>query len=222
MTTAVVLAPAPWQPLPQTAQASTASPAVTRVIPDAPCDRFITPNATYLDTDNHFRYTTDAEGRPSRAESTPDATFEEVGRTTNCATRVGNFTDNWHGVTLGGRGWDGGHLVADTLGGATRRYNLVPMLATTVNRSGGVFYAFEDVARKCRDVQGVTIDYYQVDVTYLDNGIVFPASFHVQMGLEDVDGTQAYVDETIPWNPTTGQIHDLKAAFSDTRNQLGC
>ncbi|PNE38166.1 hypothetical protein AOB60_29140 [Streptomyces noursei] len=77
----------------------------------------------------------------------------------------------------GGGGYDGGHLIASTLKGVSKRINLVPMKAS-INR--GIYKKTENAAKKCLSTLGRTDKLsYNVTVGYGDPKPVVPRDMTV-------------------------------------------
>lgn len=144
-----------------TAQPSTDAAAITAVAEAVPCDKHIAPNHAYRDSG--FVYTTDGDGRPIGA--TGRVTHAHRPRT-NCEKTVGQW---------GGPNYQGSHLIASTLNGISRRYNLVPA-TREVNQQ--LMKAFENAAKKCLDAGNVVI--YTVAVGYTDPDVI-PENFTMMM-----------------------------------------
>ncbi|WP_312874901.1 DNA/RNA non-specific endonuclease [Actinomadura litoris] len=112
-------------------------------------------------------FRTDARGRPKTATAKPLAAG--AGHPDpQCRADVGHF---------GGTGYDGGHLIAQTLRGPTRRHNLVPQWHT-INR--GIYHSFENAAKKCLAKGQVQV--YTATVFYPRSGdSVIPDHFKTSM-----------------------------------------
>ena len=148
--------------------AATAGPGID----DVPCDRHIGASATYRA--DGATYNTDAQGRPHRAEAT-NLTRSEANRG-SCQRKVGHMADK--------SGYDGGHLIAATLHGVDRRYDLVPQWAS-VNR--GPYERMEAGAKRCLQAPGGKIVRYRITVTYPDLATVVPDRFLADVTV-DTDG----------------------------------
>lgn len=145
-----------------TAQPSTnAGPVAVLAAADVPCDKHIARNHAYRD--GALVYTTDGEGRPIGA--TGRVKHARRPRT-DCERTVGHW---------GGPGYQGAHLIAATLNGISRRYNLVPATREVNLQLMG---AFENAAKRCLDAGNVVI--YTVSVGYTNPGVV-PENFTMMM-----------------------------------------
>ncbi|MFC5187618.1 DNA/RNA non-specific endonuclease [Actinomadura harenae] len=141
-------------------------PAGQGPIDAAPCAEHLKPNATYRADGATYR--TDAQGRPEHAEAA-DVTHSEAVRG-SCQGKVGHMS--------GTTGYDGGHLIAATLHGVDRRYDLVPQWAS-VNR--GVFQHLEAGAKRCLKAPGGRILHYRIRVSYPDDVTLVPDAFHADV-----------------------------------------
>ncbi|MEU6603066.1 DNA/RNA non-specific endonuclease [Streptomyces flaveolus] len=164
----------------------------------------------YTDSAYHYTYTTDAQGRPRVAQAVP--LLSGSGNRQPCQTTVGGW---------GGTGYDGGHLIADSFGGVTQRYNLVPMPAK-LNRPGGLFYKFEDAARGCLKTSHTTVTLYHVGVTYPSTITVIPSSYRMRMEIRDKHHKFRTIDVTMPEKPTDAQWVKIESEIEATRHLAGC
>ncbi|MFC4118025.1 DNA/RNA non-specific endonuclease [Nonomuraea zeae] len=146
------------------ATSTTAAPAYA---PEAAaCERHLQPDHTYRA--NQHTFTTDRRGRPIDAlAKTLTAKDAERGE---CESTVGNW---------GGRGdWQGGHLIAASFNGVSRRYNLVPMRGRQINQ--GLMKRVENGARACLEGAGTVAD-YRVRLHYPDENAISPDRIQVTM-----------------------------------------
>jgi hypothetical protein len=146
------------------ATSTTAAPAYA---PDAAtCERLLQPDHTYRA--NQHTFTTDHLGRPIDAlAKTLTAKAAQRGE---CESTVGNW---------GGRGdWQGGHLIAASFNGVSRRYNLVPMRGRQINQ--GLMKRVENGARACLEGDGTVAD-YRVRLHYADKKAIAPDQIQVTM-----------------------------------------
>ncbi|MFC5183463.1 DNA/RNA non-specific endonuclease [Actinomadura harenae] len=141
-------------------------PAEQGPIDPAPCAEHLTPSHTYHADGATYR--TDAQGRPERAEAN-DLTHSEAVRG-SCQGKAGHMA--------GVKGYDGGHLIAATLHGVDRRYDLVPQWAS-VNR--GAYMKFESGAKRCLKQPGGRIHHYRIKVTYPEATTLVPDAFHTDV-----------------------------------------
>ncbi|MFH8411322.1 DNA/RNA non-specific endonuclease [Streptomyces sp. NPDC018019] len=150
-----------------------------------PCDRYLTQRAGQT-VSSVWRYHIDAAERPDRAT----ALTLSAGKSprSKCETTVGGW---------GGGGYDGGHLIASTLEGVSRRINLVPM-RKKINI--GIYKVFENGAKKSIDPKDAAKDqtFYQSEVAYPDAKSVVPSSFTVSMIPKKKGGTGSEIKLVIP------------------------
>ncbi|MGK5546684.1 DNA/RNA non-specific endonuclease [Streptomyces sp. URMC 127] len=148
------------------AAAAPVSPSGAAVWVDYPCEQYLTAWAgkTVRST---WSFHIDAAGRPDRA--TAASLTAGTSPRTKCETTVGGW---------GGTGSDGGHLIASTLKGVSKRINLVPM-RKKINI--GIYKMFENGAKKCLAVKDMKVLNYTSQVTYPDAKTVVPASMTVSM-----------------------------------------
>lgn len=129
------------------------------------CVRRLEKNHTYKD--GSYAYTTDGAGRPSQALA--QKLIDRTAPRSECEATVGDW---------GGRGdWQGGHLIASSFGGVSKRYNLVPMRGRQVNQ--GLMSRVENGARACLDEGSVAG--YRVQVHYPDGTTIVPDRVHVSL-----------------------------------------
>jgi hypothetical protein len=107
-----------------------------------PCDKFIEKKHTYKSV---WTFVTDDEGRPNTAASR-HLSVATSPRDKACETKVGNF---------GGKGYEGGHMIAATLRGTSKRFNLIP---ETKSANNGAAKAIENSAKRCK-LKGAVTDY---------------------------------------------------------------
>ncbi len=119
-------------PVPATAASSKAT-AVRQVDP-AKCEKNIDKNHTYQAHGYTFR--TDGQGRPEHADAF-NMKVTKAGRG-SCATKVGQ---------MGGSGYDGVHLITNSLNGDDKRYNLVPQ--NHALNTGSYNHQVEGGTRRC-------------------------------------------------------------------------
>lgn len=158
-----------------TAQPSTdAAPVAVLAAADVPCNKHIAPNHAYRDSG--FIYTTDGGGRPIGATGKVKRAHRPR---TDCEKTVGHW---------GGSGYQGSHLIASTLNGISRRYNLVPA-TKEVNQQ--LMKAFENAAKKCLDAGNMVI--YTVSVGYTDPDVI-PENFTMMMtiGVQQVHVSMSF------------------------------
>jgi len=129
----------------------------------ADCVKFLEKDHTYR---GGWRYFTDDLGRP------------HIGLANNLAARTRGRTPcegevgRWEG-----NGYDGSHLIAATLDGISRRYNLVPM---THQANAGPMKVFENVAKAC--VKTSEVRAYRTEAIYKKNNTgIRPDSVLMQM-----------------------------------------
>ncbi|WP_414166938.1 DNA/RNA non-specific endonuclease [Streptoverticillium reticulum] len=148
------------------AAAATTAPSAAGAAADYPCVQYLTAfqGQTVRAT---WTYHIDAQGRPewARAGTLSAGTSPR----TKCETTVGN---------MGGTGYDGGHLIASTLKGVSKRINLVPM-RHSVNI--GIYKMFENGAKKCLKAPGMQVTNYSAVAHYPAGPSVVPDSFTVSM-----------------------------------------
>jgi len=129
------------------------------------CVRHLAKNHTYKD--GSYTYATDGAGRPSQALARK--LVDKSASRSDCEGTVGDW---------GGRGdWQGGHLIASSFGGVSKRYNLVPMRGRQVNQ--GLMLRVENGARACLDKGSVAA--YRVQVHYPDGTTIVPDRIHVSL-----------------------------------------
>ncbi len=169
VTAGVLAAPAaaaaPAAPTGPTAPAAQL-PSTAGLRADYPCDPYLTAyrGQTVRST---WTFHIDAQGRPEGAR----AGILSAGKSprTACETTVGN---------MGGKGYDGGHLIASSLKGVSKRINLVP-LRHSVNI--GIYKMFENGAKKCLKVPGMQVTNYSALARYPAGPSVIPDSVTVSM-----------------------------------------
>ncbi|MER5355740.1 DNA/RNA non-specific endonuclease [Kitasatospora sp. NPDC002551] len=209
-------------PAPPQAAAAPALPAYAPAINPPGCPQYPQPPPfTYHDPGSGFDYTVDALGRPIHALNS--ATVRTGGDIRNdaCTRAVGNIMGTINGRPAGGQGWHGGHLVADILHGPSERYNLVPM---TVNFNTGLYKSFENVASLCLNTGHVTVDRYEVEVSYpaTPPATDFPSRYHLRMHLTGNNGHQEDIDMILPWNPTDADKEAATEILTAARDNLAC
>ncbi|GGS66111.1 hypothetical protein GCM10010176_005790 [Nonomuraea spiralis] len=149
----------------------------------AACVRHLARNHTYKDGSN--TYTTDGAGRPAQALSTELA--RKAAPRSDCEATVGNW---------GGSGdWQGGHLLASSFSGVSKRYNLVPMRGRQINQ--GLMLRVENGARACLGSKGGAVADYRVQVHYPDAVTLVPDRIHVSMAAT-ISGVSRQVTVTFP------------------------
>ncbi|MFB7674464.1 DNA/RNA non-specific endonuclease [Kitasatospora purpeofusca] len=194
-----------------------------------PCDTHIAAGATFNDTTWNFDYTTDAQGRPNHAVNTAGLRLpQNPPPRGTCPTRVGNFTENWGGQTMGGADFHGGHLIGRQFGGVGYRYNLVPQLAVKINGANGLYFEMESTARRCL-MAGATIDPggYRIDVDYFQPttvipvNTVFPEDFRVHLDITH-GPDRATVDATIFWDPEFADALEFRNQLSNAVHDANC
>ncbi|MER6809913.1 DNA/RNA non-specific endonuclease [Spirillospora sp. NPDC000708] len=174
---AAFAAPAPTRSTSVTARLS------ERDVDQVPCAEHIGANATYHA--NGATYTTDAQGRPLRAEA--DDLTAGVADRGPCQRAVGHM-----GPTAG---YDGGHLIAATLHGVDERYDLVPQWAS-VNR--GIYERMESGAKKCLQAPGGRITHYRIRVSYPDATALAPDLYFTDVAIDTAAHTAQTIRLTIP------------------------
>ncbi|MEV0387784.1 DNA/RNA non-specific endonuclease [Nonomuraea sp. NPDC050643] len=162
----------------------TAAAAAPVYAPDpAPCDRTLQPGHTYQA--HHHVYTTDSAGRPSDALA-KTLTGKDADRGA-CEGTVGDW---------GGRGdWQGGHLIAASFDGVSRRYNLVPMRGRQINQ--GLMKRVENGARACLEGDGTVAD-YRVRLRYPDRTALAPDQITITMSPEAARISLTLPNRTMP------------------------
>ncbi|MGW1194593.1 DNA/RNA non-specific endonuclease [Streptomyces sp. NPDC002536] len=148
------------------AVAATTAPSAAGAAADYPCDPYLTAfrGQTVRAT---WTYHIDAQGRPEWARA--GILSARTSPRTTCETTVGN---------MGGKGYDGGHLIASTLKGVSKRINLVPM-RHSVNI--GIYKMFENGAKKCLKTPGTQVTNYTALARYPAGPSVVPDSFTISM-----------------------------------------
>ncbi|KEF04840.1 hypothetical protein ADK47_16420 [Streptomyces rimosus subsp. rimosus] len=131
-----------------------------------PCEMYLT-DLKNQDVKSTWTFHVDAHGRPERATA-KKLTVGDSPRDQKCETKVGNW---------GGSGFDGGHLIAATLKGVSKRVNLVPM-ERSINR--GIYKSFETGAKNCIKA-GKNETAYKSVVQYPNDTSVVPNKFTVSM-----------------------------------------
>jgi hypothetical protein len=130
-----------------------------------PCDKYIQKKHTYRSV---WTFVTDDQGRPNTAAS-KHLRVATSPRDKACETKVGNFAGN---------GYDGGHMIASTLRGTSKRFNLLP---ETESANRGAAKAIENSAKRCMLKGAVTN--YVTQAWYPNNTSVVPnritMAFHV-------------------------------------------
>ncbi|NUP82228.1 MAG: hypothetical protein HOV96_32280 [Nonomuraea sp.] len=145
------------------------------------CVRHLAKNHTYKD--GSHTYATDGAGRPSQAVAAK--LTEKTAARSECEATVGNW---------GGRGdWQGGHLIASSFDGVSKRYNLVPMRGRQINQ--GLMLRVENGARACLEKGSVAG--YRVQVHYPDGTTIVPDRVHVSMSAT-VSGVSRQVTLAFP------------------------
>ncbi|KPC78297.1 hypothetical protein ADL27_48480 [Streptomyces sp. NRRL F-6602] len=133
---------------------------------DYPCTQYLTAWAgkTVRST---WTFHIDAKGRPQQAK----AVNLSAGNSprSKCEGTVGSW---------GGKGSDGGHLIAATLKGVSKRINLVPQRHKINN---GIYKWFENGAKHCLSVKDMKVTNYTSTVHYPNATTVVPSSFTVSM-----------------------------------------
>jgi DNA/RNA non-specific endonuclease len=188
-----------------------ASTVATMTAPSVPCDGYLQPpSELYTDTDTGYDYRTDAQGRPKTAEAIP-LRSGSAGRLP-CQTTVGKW---------GGADYDGGHLIADSFGGVSQRYNLVPM-PSILNQSGGLYFKFEAAARGCLKTPNTVVDDYRIQVAYPDQISVVPNSYLMQMHIVDAHQQPHTIHVIMPEHPTDAQWVEIESDIEAGRIAAGC
>ncbi|MBF8190262.1 DNA/RNA non-specific endonuclease [Nonomuraea sp. K274] len=160
----------------------TAASAPSTAPDEAPCERHLRPAHTYHA--GHHTFTTDRLGRPidalARTLTTKTASRGE------CESTVGDW---------GGRGdWQGGHLIAASFGGVSRRYNLAPVRGRQINQ--GLMKRVENGARSCLEGDGA-VSAYRVRLRYPDQETITPDRIHMTMSPK-ISGVSREVALTLP------------------------
>ncbi|MFD0884875.1 DNA/RNA non-specific endonuclease, partial [Streptosporangium algeriense] len=153
--------------------------ATARAIDDAPCVTHIKENHTY--TANNATYRTDHYGRPYLA------------RVVGLKARKEDRGDCQKDMRLWiGANYDSGHLIAASLQGPDRRYNLVPQW-NNLNRK--TYRILEVKAAACVRDYGGSIPEYIVQVNYPSTGAdIYPVSFTLSMRIEKNGKGQTYTE----------------------------
>ncbi|MEU7599018.1 DNA/RNA non-specific endonuclease [Streptomyces sp. NPDC039022] len=149
-------------------EAAAATPAAAEVATpraEIPCVQYLTDLAGQR-VQSVWTFDIDAKGRPQKA--TALKLTEGQKPRTPCETTVGGW---------GGEGFDGGHLIAASLNGVSKRVNLVPMKRSI---NVGIYKDFENGAKACLKA-GKNATAYKSEVNYPDVTSVVPSSFTVSM-----------------------------------------
>lgn len=154
--------------------------ATARVADDAPCVTYIKENHPYHA--NNATYTTDAYGRPYLAQAV-DLKAQAEPRGTCQSTDMRKWI---------GQNYDSGHLIAASLQGPDRRYNLIPQW-NDVNRK--TYRILEVRAAACVRDYGGTIPNYIVQVNYpAQGGDIYPVSSTVTVRIVKNGNAHTYTD----------------------------
>ncbi|MBO2461491.1 DNA/RNA non-specific endonuclease [Actinomadura violacea] len=195
------------------AQAAIRSPGPAAVhdargIDPAPCTEHLAANAVYRA--EGAAYYTDAHGRPERAQA--DDLTTSVADRGSCQRAVGHMAHSAE--------YDGGHLIAATLHGVDRRYDLVPQRAA-INR--GIYERMEAGAKSCLKKPGGRIEHYRVRVTYPDAETLVPDAFHTNIAVDtDAHPAQA-IRLDIPNQTLSKDEYDkLRGALDRGLSAAGC
>ncbi|WP_189308765.1 DNA/RNA non-specific endonuclease [Streptomyces albospinus] len=185
--------------------AATAAPSAGA---DYPCDPYLKAWAGKTVV-SRWKFHIDGAGRPDRA--TADSLSAGNSPRSQCETTVGGW---------GGGGYDGGHLIASTLKGVSKRINLVPMKAS-INR--GIYKKTENAAKKCLSTLGKKDKLsYNVTVAYPDTKSVVPRDMTVAMTVKKRKGKKD-VKLTIPNQDITPQKETaLKKQLNAGLKAAGC
>ncbi|MEV5576587.1 DNA/RNA non-specific endonuclease [Spirillospora sp. NPDC052269] len=183
-------------------------PAPAADIDPAPCAEHLTPNATYhADGASYF---TDSEGRPERAEAS-NVTHSDADRG-SCQSKVGHMA--------GTTGYDGGHLIAATLHGVDRRYDLAPQWAS-VNR--GAYQHMEAGAKRCLKQPGGKILHYRIKLTYPDATTLIPDAFHADVEVVTAGNAQQNIKLDFPNRELTkAEYGRLRGSYEGLYKAAGC
>lgn len=191
-----------------TAPPERSAPAHTAEIDPAPCAEHLAPNAIYHA--DGASYYTDDQGRPSRAEAA-DVTHSEAVRG-SCQGKVGHMS--------GTTGYDGGHLIAATLHGVDRRYDLAPQWAS-VNR--GAYQHMEAGAKRCLKAPGGRILHYRIKLTYPDAVTLVPDAFNADVEVVTAEHDPAEIKLTFPNRELTrSEYGKLRGAYERQYKAAGC
>ncbi|GAA4082793.1 DNA/RNA non-specific endonuclease [Actinomadura miaoliensis] len=214
LTVGLLAGPSTASTAPQTAplaardQAPTSSLTATRDVDPAPCDRYLRADALYRA--NNAEYRTDDLGRPEYAEAT-DLTVSPADRGP-CQGKVGRMAP----VT----GYDGGHLVAATLHGVDRRYDLVPQWYS-INR--GIYLRWEEGAKRCLQAPGGRVLRYAVQVDYPTGDTVVPERFVTRMTVSTTGHERQSFGLDIPNRAVTDQEYQrLREQLNTGLENAGC
>ncbi|MFK0296478.1 DNA/RNA non-specific endonuclease [Streptomyces sp. NPDC090442] len=185
--------------------AATAAPSVKA---DYPCERYLKAWAGKTVV-SRWKFHIDANGRPDRAIA--DSLSAGTSPRSQCETTVGGW---------GGGGYDGGHLIASTLKGVSKRINLVPMKAS-INR--GIYKKVEGAAKKCLSTLGKKDKIsYNVSVGYPDPKSVVPRDMTVAMTVKKGTGKKDF-KLTIPnQNISPQKEAALKKQLNNGLKAAGC
>lgn len=106
---------------------------------------------------------------------------------TEAVTEKGRYCNRLPFVPGAGKGFDRGHVIADSLGGQSNLYNLVPQNAT-LNRHGDQAF-IEDQIRKA----GGAADFHAV-LTYPDEHSDIPSRYSIAYSLEDTPRVRTFAN----------------------------
>ncbi|MCK2219415.1 DNA/RNA non-specific endonuclease [Actinomadura sp. ATCC 31491] len=173
----------------------------------APCERYLQPGHTYRAGPGTF--TTDGQGRPQ--EAVAKTLTQAKGERTGCESTVGNWA--------GSGDWNGGHLIAASFGGVSRRYNLVPMRGRQINQ--GLMKRVEDGARACLDGRGAVTG-YRVRLHYPDARNIVPDGIAMSL-TPSVSGRSRQLGFTLP-NKTlpASEVKAKEAEIDKEFEAAGC
>jgi hypothetical protein len=135
------------------------------------------PDATFIvhgqDNVTHV-FTTDSQGRTIVAE-TQNYHPANADRSESIQQRIGD---------IGGPGFDGGHLMANSVGGGMEDVNVVPMSAKA-NRAGGEYYQWEQEMRGILENNPDAQIQVKIESHFSNNSLVpdsFTVSYRVDSG----------------------------------------
>lgn len=136
-------------------------------------------NRIYTSSDGLNTFVTDDLGRPISATGTVQ--LGDSQRNKNLTRKVGNLA--------GSSSDDGGHLIADSLGGPTEAYNLVPM-SSSLNRG-----QYEKLERELKSYaeNGHTVK-LDIQPQYSDNGIK-PSSIIYKYWVDGIEFVKTFLNE---------------------------
>jgi len=138
-----------------------------------------TPNTTYVVNDHHV-FETDANGH-TEAVHVDGLTVGDAYRSDSIQSRIGD---------LGGDGYDGGHLIANSMGGGAEDINMVSMIASLNRGPGESYFNFEAELRRLitPDVPGGRPP-HDVDIHIFPqrtDGNVVPDGFVIEYSIDGI------------------------------------